>query len=227
MEQKTGILLFARSPEEEAKTKRWTKSARKNALLAQKLYEHTFDVLHSTALPIHHVDSKDQKGADFGSKISNAIEDFFKLGYSKAIVIGSDCVSLQIKDLEIASKNLEEGKHTIGGSLDGGVYLFTLDREHFNKSELRDLPWCSASLRERLLTFETYREGDLAFLQERLDLDPDTKLETIVLADRASVLRNLILSILSFRLSFIGHSFIEKLVLLSSLKERGPPVLVY
>ena len=56
---------------------------------------------------------KVQKGDDLGERMYNAFETIFALGYSKAIVIGSDMYDMNTEDLEEAFLSMDTHYYTI------------------------------------------------------------------------------------------------------------------
>lgn len=64
-----------------------------------------------------------QSGADLGEKMMNAFKDGFALGYTKAVIIGTDCPSLNEDIINDAFHNLNSHDIVIGPAYDGGYYL--------------------------------------------------------------------------------------------------------
>ncbi|MBX7241365.1 MAG: TIGR04282 family arsenosugar biosynthesis glycosyltransferase [Bacteroidia bacterium] len=64
-----------------------------------------------------------QSGDTLGKRMSNAISEAQKEGYSKVVLIGSDCAELSPKILTEAFENLQKHSVVIGPAGDGGYYL--------------------------------------------------------------------------------------------------------
>ncbi len=71
-----------------------------------------------------------QKGNDLGERMLNAFKVTFKLGYERAILIGSDCNELTPEVLEHAIRALDENDLVIGPAKDGGYYLIGMKKLH-------------------------------------------------------------------------------------------------
>ena len=67
-----------------------------------------------------------QTGHDLGERMYNAFAYLFDKGYSKVLIIGSDCPALETKIVEDAFLNLNTSEVVIGPTFDGGYYLLGL-----------------------------------------------------------------------------------------------------
>jgi len=67
--------------------------------------------------------SFDQRGADLGDKIINAFRDYFKKGYSKIVLIGSDSPTIPGSYIKKAFTALDKHDMVLGPCCDGGLYL--------------------------------------------------------------------------------------------------------
>lgn len=68
-----------------------------------------------------------QEGKDLGERMKNAFQVGFDKGYSRIIIIGSDCYDLKKKHLEEAFDQLEIHDIVVGPAKDGGYYLLGLN----------------------------------------------------------------------------------------------------
>src|SRR5687768_12902311 len=59
-----------------------------------------------------------QRGNDLGERMMNAFYDIFQHGYSKAVIIGTDCATLNADIINSAFEELNNHKVLIGPSLD-------------------------------------------------------------------------------------------------------------
>ena len=96
-----------------------------------------------TSLPLH-----PQEGSDLGEKMGNAFMETFDSGWSRAILIGTDCPQITPRVLSTAMDELRQSAMVIGPSLDGGYYLIGFNKEAFRYDIFRDMEWGT----ERVLT---------------------------------------------------------------------------
>lgn len=199
MTNKTAILFFARTPEEEASAKGWTASKLLNLKLSRLLHHKVSAVLAQSNLPVFTNDDYFQRGHNFNERITNALADFFEQGYDNTIVVGSDCADLSIQDIQKAEANFHFGKYTYGASFDGGVYLFTLSKVDFDKEKLLNLPWCTKGLSLALLEC-IYEQSShtVESLQRKVDFDDNLKQLRPFLRFVSRTFRKLILAILDY-----------------------------
>ncbi|HYI78143.1 MAG TPA: TIGR04282 family arsenosugar biosynthesis glycosyltransferase, partial [Chryseolinea sp.] len=64
-----------------------------------------------------------QLGQDLGQKMKNAFKDGFRAGYSRIVIIGSDCFELTSYHIAKAFDSLENANVVVGPATDGGYYL--------------------------------------------------------------------------------------------------------
>lgn len=80
-----------------------------------------------------------QYGKDLGERMMNAFLKAFSMGYSRVVIIGSDCVELNEKMLDDAFAQLEKNEVVIGPAADGGYYLLGMNR--FIKELFKGKEW--------------------------------------------------------------------------------------
>lgn len=140
------LLLFTREYQREQKNFGFGRRMDKSVHLA--MLNHTFGILRQ----INNVDIyivKDghiphlegaryleQRGDDFNSRFRAALEDTFKLGYQRIVVIGGDTPTLQANDLRIAFNSDEI---VVGPTRDGGFYLAAMSKS--DVALFDQLPW--------------------------------------------------------------------------------------
>jgi rSAM/selenodomain-associated transferase 1 len=76
----------------------------------------------------HGVHLIDQVGEDLGSRMSQAFQVVFDMGYRKALIIGTDLPTLPESALRQAQDLLTDHDLVLGPSLDGGYYLIGLTK---------------------------------------------------------------------------------------------------
>jgi uncharacterized protein len=115
-----------------------------------------------------------QAGNDLGERMKNAFSFAFNKGYSKVVIIGTDCPSLTGNIIEDAFKKLETADAVIGPAFDGGYYLLGLKQAHSFLFE--HMQWSTAGV--LAATIERCRQHGLAFslLQELHDIDEEKDL---------------------------------------------------
>lgn len=67
-----------------------------------------------------------QKGNDLGERMRNSLELLFNKGYTKLVIIGSDCLELNTIIIEESFRELDKTDIVIGPAKDGGYYLLGL-----------------------------------------------------------------------------------------------------
>lgn len=101
-----------------------------------------------------------QEGIDLGDRMSNAFRFAFSKGYTKTLIIGSDCPDLNEAHIENAIQYLNESEIVLGPAKDGGYYLLGMKQffpelfsnkrwstEHVMKDTLEDISRLNLSVR--------------------------------------------------------------------------------
>lgn len=71
-----------------------------------------------------------QSIGDLGNKMSHAFEFLFQKKYHKVVIIGSDCLELNVDHIKQAFTQLGEKDVVIGPANDGGYYLLGMKKNH-------------------------------------------------------------------------------------------------
>jgi len=135
--KETAILIFANSAIAETRHKKGVS----NLALFHELTEQTIRTAESSGLPFFHFTEKEQQGASFGERFSNAIQAIYDKGYKNVITIGNDSPQLKASHIIEAERQLQLGKTVLGPSSDGGFYLMGLHRSNFDPTLFLRLPW--------------------------------------------------------------------------------------
>lgn len=69
-----------------------------------------------------------QSGADLGTRMQNAFQHIFELGYKNCIIVGSDLLDLHDYHINEAFSKLQFNDAVIGPAEDGGYYLLGLKK---------------------------------------------------------------------------------------------------
>ena len=110
-----------------------------------------------------------QSGVDLGDRLKNAFNCVFAKGYSKVIIIGSDCFELTPDILNSAFDKLNRSDIVIGPAKDGGYYLLGMGKP--NPYLFDNIQWSTNRVLHE--TIEIMRENNLSFslLTELNDID--------------------------------------------------------
>ena len=84
-----------------------------------------------------------QADGDLGYKMSEAFQSVLAR-HQKAIIIGSDCASLNKDIIQNAINALDQNDFVIGPALDGGYYL--LGMRYFEPTLFEDMPWSTEAV---------------------------------------------------------------------------------
>lgn len=143
---RTAILYFAFRPETEAQRKPiFTNHGHKvNVQFYHELQEELFDRLTPLGLPIIHIADDEQRGEGFGERISNAVEDVWKKGYERVIVLGNDCPELEVQSYQNCIDLLDKGNACLVPTQHGGTGLIALHRSQYHGEHWRELEWQSS-----------------------------------------------------------------------------------
>lgn len=138
------VLVFTRNPElGKVKTRLAATIGNQNALeVYVHLLAHTKNciskvnatkrVLYSEAITLHDIwnntlfEKEIQQGTDLGARMKNAFEKGFNDGFNKVVIVGSDLLTLESKDIEDAFDLLDKNEVVLGPAEDGGYYLLGL-----------------------------------------------------------------------------------------------------
>ena len=85
-----------------------------------------------------------QSGSDLGERMSNAFECLFEKGFTKIVIIGSDCYELDEQMISGSFLKLNEYEIVIGPATDGGYYLLGMQSPFKNLFE--NITWSSNSV---------------------------------------------------------------------------------
>lgn len=159
---KTAIIIFVRNPElGKVKTRLAASIGEANALkVYQVLLRRTFEVVSGLicdkyvywagSLSTDNLWESDnfirklQQGDDLGSRMRNAFQEVFNLGYAEVLIIGSDCYDLATEIITSAFSLLSNNDIVIGPALDGGYYLLGMKELHSRLFENKS--WSSSTV---------------------------------------------------------------------------------
>ena len=113
------------------------------------------------------VSLQEQCEGDLGSRQFDAIRRALEAGFTKAVIIGSDCPTLAASDIETAFESLEGSDLVIGPAQDGGYYLIGARRAI--RSIFEGISWST----ERVLKQTVERADEAGLSLELLDVKYD------------------------------------------------------
>ncbi|RAJ22745.1 hypothetical protein LX77_02300 [Gelidibacter algens] len=142
LNNKTAILIFANSGQQEA----FAKQFKSSQLLFDELNCQTLKKVKATGLPYFHISENEQIGATFAERFTNAIQSIYDKGFDSVISIGNDTPHLKSGQIIQAAKELKNHDIVLGPSLDGGFYLMGLKKSHFSAETFLKLPWQTSRL---------------------------------------------------------------------------------
>lgn len=184
---KIAIIIFVRNPElGKVKTRLAKDIGDEQALNVYKeLLLHTHDITRGFAGDrfVYYADSvteidlwenslyqkKLQEGEELGDRMMLAFFDLFQQGYSKLVIIGSDCPELSASIIEETFVRLDDADVVIGPSSDGGYYLLgmkTLIPELFKNKQ-----WSTDTVLADTIKNTVTLKKECSFLPELSDID--------------------------------------------------------
>lgn len=227
---KRAILLFTRSPENEARHKplahRLTFAERVG--LYESFTRHVLAQAHALDIPILIATDEPeydfaryssnvaavfpQRGSSFGDKLGHALQSAFAQGYEEILCVGNDCLELSTDDLRRAFAQLATRALVLGAAKDGGVYLIGMRRASLPQvlRAVQECHWQTAIVRADLLSSARRYAIATAVLCEHDDID-----STVALLHASQNLRDI---------SFLRR-YLAKLFLLIAHPSAASPFL--
>lgn len=116
-----------------------------------------------------------QNGKDLGERMLNSFKELFDQGFTRIIIIGSDCLQLKTETLEKAVALLESNSAVIGPASDGGYYLLGLTK--FYPDLFINKPWSTDQVFAKTIDDFINQGISYAMLEELSDIDKSSDLE--------------------------------------------------
>jgi uncharacterized protein len=124
---------------------------------------------------------KEQTGADLGERMKNAFFQEFAAGYTKVVLIGSDCPDLPAEIIEESFRTLENNSNiVIGSATDGGYYLIGFRQDAFCPDIFSGMQWGGASVLEKTMNILRSKEHHLTILPKWRDIDRRDDLDDLI-----------------------------------------------
>lgn len=160
-----------------------------------------------------------QRGASFGARLENAVEQLTTLGYDEIVAVGRDCPSLNWTDIATAFDQLNDHGLVLGPDHRGGCYLIAFRAE--TRSLLRGIRWRRNTDCAQLCA----RAGaeNVSLLAVKHDLDSASDLSLAARGD-AMITRLLAFVLASLKgLGRLGDVFVDPAMQFIRLHSQLPP----
>lgn len=222
----TAILVFTNSGTKELEYKPLPNGEE----LFDALTKSTLQKAQRTHLPVFHFTEKEQVGANFGERFTNAVDAVFEKGFENIITIGNDTPQLTVRHLKKAAEQLTLGKTVLGPSSDGGFYLLGLRKSHFDPEVFKNLPWQRFGLFSKLSLWFKHNVSEIVTLPVFQDLDDEQDLKSAL-----HFSRSLTSSVLRIILRMLKHTCVRAkhakvffdLFLRRALYNKGSPKVFF
>jgi uncharacterized protein len=222
------VLIFTRTPREEAHSKNFSEGTRKQQqLISKKLISATIRKARKSGLPYFINYSDQQRGNSFGERFSNAVLEIFEKGYHHVIAIGNDAPQLSSETLRAAVALLKQKELVLGPDLRGGVYLIGVSKKIFSTQSFLDFKWNSNSLFAEMMNWSEHNFYSCSLLPDLADINSASDLK-IILSQRkisAALLFELFSILASAKVLLNYFFFYERTDISDFHPHRGPPVL--
>ena len=116
-----------------------------------------------------------QSGTNLGERMLNSFKELFEQGFTRIVIIGSDCLQLQTENLQEAVTLLESNTAVIGPASDGGYYLLGLTKLY--PELFVNKPWSTDQVLTKTIDDFNNQGISYALLEELSDIDDITDLE--------------------------------------------------
>jgi rSAM/selenodomain-associated transferase 1 len=189
----TALVIFVRNPVLGQVKTRLAKDIGNERALAiyLQLLEHTLKITRSLSFRkfIYYADEvsdydlwsvpgytkRMQSGTNLGERMLNSFKELFEQGFTRIVIIGSDCLQLQTENLQEAVTLLESNTAVIGPASDGGYYLLGLTKLY--PELFVNKPWSTNQVLTKTIDDFNNQGISYALLEELSDIDDITDLE--------------------------------------------------
>jgi rSAM/selenodomain-associated transferase 1 len=118
---------------------------------------------------------KPQVDSNLGERMKKSFDEIFSIGFTKAIIIGTDLPDVSKKMIESAASKLDEYDLVIGPATDGGYYLLGI--KNLIPNIFDSIEWSTSKVLNT--TMEKINSSGLKsyMLEEKIDIDTEKDLE--------------------------------------------------
>jgi 2-phospho-L-lactate guanylyltransferase (CobY/MobA/RfbA family) len=163
------VLLFARTPGEEARAKRIGRARSLFALARRRVRDAAALAGADLVLVGTGPHALPQRGRTFGERLGNAFADARALGYREIVAVPTDVPSLGLRQIAEAFARLRGQETVLGPSPDGGVYL--IGRRGDADALLLGVRWRTGFVLGDLQSNAQSNAGAAALLEPLADVD--------------------------------------------------------
>ncbi|MBI4595563.1 MAG: TIGR04282 family arsenosugar biosynthesis glycosyltransferase [Candidatus Tectomicrobia bacterium] len=118
-----------------------------------------------------------QPNGDLGDRMHQACKESLESGYSRVVIIGTDCPSLTTGILQSAFDALIQNDLVLGPANDGGYYLIGLRKA--SQRIFEGIPWGTHEVSERTIEIARSLKLSVALLDPLNDIDRPEDLKLI------------------------------------------------
>lgn len=121
-----------------------------------------------------------QKGKNIGRKMALALKSAWERGADRAVLIGSDCPSIDAELLNEAFESLHENDIILGPTYDGGYYLIGLNKKLPDGTLdllFQDISWGTSNVLQQTLQKAEGKNLSISLLKMLHDIDRPEDLE--------------------------------------------------
>jgi len=130
---------------------------------------------------------KRQTGRDLGERMFNAFARCRKEGFDRVVIIGTDCLTIDAKEIERVFKYLRAYPCVLGPALDGGYYLIGLSK--LSKRVFTKIDWSSDKVLKQTLGQLKNLGYKSKLISKKDDIDNAASLSRVI-TQRPAVLLN-------------------------------------
>ena len=128
-----------------------------------------------------------QEGNDLGERMYNAFRLGFAEGFTKIVIIGSDCPELSSDIIATAFSKLIENDFVIGPATDGGYYL--LGMKKLAKEIFENKTWSTATVLQDTIDDLDKMKSSYYLLPVLSDVDEEKDLEFLYQSEKTGFIR--------------------------------------
>ncbi|MGM0424246.1 MAG: TIGR04282 family arsenosugar biosynthesis glycosyltransferase [Thermodesulfobacteriota bacterium] len=123
-----------------------------------------------------------QTGDDLGVRMQSSFEQAFELGFTQAVLVGSDLPHLPAAYIQLALDRLQDHDVILGPAQDGGYYLLGMNSQGFQPCIFEGIPWSTSQVFN--LTLKKLEEYQVKafFLPSLRDIDTLQDLQEMLAA---------------------------------------------
>ena len=110
-----------------------------------------------------------QADGDLGNKMKQAFQEVFNQGFTKVLIIGSDCPAISKEIIDEAFYQLESNNVVLGPANDGGYYLMGMNTLHDSIFDLK--AWSTDQVLSETVSRILQSNLSFSLIQELVDID--------------------------------------------------------